>query len=157
MQGRRWDMGKSYSMDLRTRVIEAHDNAEGSIEELAVRFKLSVATLSRWFSRYRKTGHFGPLPHGGGNTPALAQEHLEQFRALVLDNNDATEEELRLLWNQNHEPVSRSVIHRALVKLKLTRKKNAAGRRGQHTQGQGPGGGVREGGGPSGPQGSGLP
>jgi transposase len=129
-------MGKGYSMDLRERVVEAYDSGEGSVEELAVRFKLSVPTIYRWLARHRETGSFGPLPHGGGQVPAFDEGLLNEFQALALDNNDATEEELRQLWHQKHKPVSLSVIHRALVKLKLTRKKNSSGRRGRHAKSQ---------------------
>ena len=133
-------MSKSYSMDLRERIVEAYDNKEGSHQELAVRFKVSVPTIYRWLARRRDTGSIAPLPFAGGQRPAFDDRLLQEFRILALANNDAFEKELQALWNadEKHKPVSLSVIHRALVTLKLTRKKNTSRQRSRHAQDQDP-------------------
>lgn len=119
-------MPGSLSSDLRRRVLTAYDNGEGTIEGLAARFMISVSSINRWLKRRRLEGHFEPLPHGGGQRSAFEGQLLEDFRQLVLANPDATEAELLELWPH---PASVSSVHRALVKLGLTRKKNAARRR----------------------------
>jgi transposase len=41
------------SIDLRKRIIEANENEEGSIRELAKRFKVGFASIWRLLKRYR--------------------------------------------------------------------------------------------------------
>jgi len=48
------------SLDLRERIIEAYENGEGSIRELAHRFKVGFATVWRLLKRYRTAGEIAP-------------------------------------------------------------------------------------------------
>ncbi len=61
-----------YSMDLRQRVAQAVDNKEGSLRQLARRFRVSPSFITRMLTLRRQTGTLAPRPHGGGRRPALA-------------------------------------------------------------------------------------
>ncbi len=47
---------KTYSNDLRTRVIQAYQNKEGSMRKLAQRFSVSVSFIWRLVNKYKQTG-----------------------------------------------------------------------------------------------------
>src|SRR4051812_42955500 len=109
-----------YSQDLRKRVVDAVERGDGSSRQIAQRFLVSVSFVTRLLRHYRTTGSLDPKPHGGGRHPALGPVQLEQLRALVRDQPDATLEELRQRLGVD---CSTMAIVRALKKLKITRKK----------------------------------
>jgi transposase len=108
------------SNDLRTRILEAVDNKEGSRRKLAARFKVNTATITKLLRLRRETGSYEPRPHGGGVAPTLDQDALERLRGLVGETPDATLETLRQKMGISG---SRMIIGRALQKLGLPLKK----------------------------------
>jgi transposase len=113
---------RPYSPDLRERVAAAVDHSEGSLREIARRFRVSLSFVARLLRRRRKTGSLDPKPHGGGHPPALDPAGLERLRELVRQQPDATLDELR---QRIGAPCSRMALWRAVRKLKLTRKKKS--------------------------------
>jgi transposase len=110
------------SNDLRERIVAAVDHNEGSRREIARRFLVSVSCITRLLKLRRETGSLDPRPHGGGQTPALDQEALEQLRRLVEEQPDATLQELR---ERLGIVGSIMIVWRALRKLDITRKKKS--------------------------------
>src|SRR5437870_18376 len=86
---------KTYSMDLRERVIGLCDRREGSREEIAVRMGVSTAWIRRLLQRRRESGSIAPRPHGGGRRAAFTGQAMADLKALVAQQPDATLEELR--------------------------------------------------------------
>jgi transposase len=111
---------KPYSEDLRTRVIDAIDQHEGSLRQIAGRFRVSLSFIVRLLRHRRQTGSLRPKPHGGGRLPALDGDQLEHLRELVGKQPDATLEELR---QRLAVGCSLAALCRALKKLGITRKK----------------------------------
>jgi transposase len=111
----------AYSMDLRQRVVAACDGGEGTREEIARRFRVSVPWVYKLLRRRRDTGSFAAKPHGGGQPPAFDAEAAERLRRAVADCPDATLEELREAVGVD---CSTSAVHRALERLDLPRKKS---------------------------------
>src|SRR5215472_5612524 len=74
---------RSYSIDLRERVVAACDRGEGTREQIARRFRVSVAWVYRLLARRRDTGSIAPKPHGGGQPPAFQGESAERLRKAV--------------------------------------------------------------------------
>jgi transposase len=109
-----------YSQDLRTRILNAIDQSEGSIRQTASRFQVSTSFIVRLLRRRRETGAIEPKPHGGGQPPALDTNQLELLRELVRQQPDATLAELRQRLGVD---CSLAAICRALKKLGITRKK----------------------------------
>lgn len=62
---------KAYSSDFRQKVINAHNNKEGSQRELATRFSVSLSFVQSLLRRYRSSGTVEPKPHGGGQSAKL--------------------------------------------------------------------------------------
>lgn len=115
---------KAYSLDLRLKIIDAYTNQEGSIRQVAQRFKVAKSFVQKLLKRYREEGTLAPKPHRGGFAPKLA-EHLELLQQLVAQDNDATLAELcERIEQQTGIGVSQSTLCRELQTLKLTRKKS---------------------------------
>ena len=115
---------KAYSLDLRTKILAAYHHQEGSIRQLAQRFKVSARFVGELVIRFRRTGSGAPKPHGGGNPPRIDQSQYALLTALVQQHPDATLKELcGYLQERTEVTVSKSSMQRTLVKLQLTRKK----------------------------------
>ena len=115
---------KTYSTDLRQKIIDAYKNGEGSLRVIAKRFSVSLNFIWSLWARYKQTGSVEPKPHGGGRAATIDAKGLEVLRQLVHQYNDATLAELRERFvRKTGLEVSVSAISRALKKLKLTRKK----------------------------------
>jgi transposase len=115
---------KAYSMDLRERVVAACDARDGTREQIAVRFSVSVRWISDLLRRRRLSGSIAPRPRGGGHAPAFDEEAATRLRAAVRADNDATLEELREAAGVS---CSLTAIHRALRRMGITRKKSRTG------------------------------
>lgn len=111
---------RPYSEDLRQRVLDAVEHRDGSLRQLATRFRVSLSFIQRLLRHRRRTGSLRPKPHGGGRRPALDQSGLDQLRLLVAEQPDATLVELR---HRLGVECSLAAISRALKKLGLPRKK----------------------------------
>lgn len=117
---------KAYSVDLRQKIIEAHDRKEGSQRQLAKRFRVSLSFIENLLKRYRTEGTVKPRAHGGGRVAKLSREQEQVLINLVAENNDAILVELcARLEVQTGVRVSRATMGRMVQKLKLTRKKNS--------------------------------
>lgn len=124
---------KPYSLDLRQKIVMAYENQEGSIRQLAKRFKVSPDCVRRLLKRYSTEGTIEPKSYSGGNKPMLQPLQLEVLTTLVEEDNDATLPQLaQRLEARTNLKVSNSTISRGIKKLDLTRKKNAQGIRSLH-------------------------
>jgi transposase len=113
------------SEDLRLRVVRAWDAEKTSYAELAERFQIGEASVSRILRLHRETGGVEPRPHGGGNPARIQDDELSALHALVDANADATQQELAELWFiATGNDVSRSGMSRALRRAGITRKKS---------------------------------
>src|SRR4051794_39500764 len=85
---------KAYSMDLRERVVAACDARDGTREQIAARFSVSVSWVRDLLKRRRETASIAPRPGGGGRAPAFDAEAAGRLRDAVRADDDATLEEL---------------------------------------------------------------
>ena len=84
---------KAYSDDLRLRVIKAIQANQETQDEIAARFAISTSFLEKLWRRWRETGDYKALLHGGGRARACKDE-AGLIRALVARQPDATLAEL---------------------------------------------------------------
>ena len=118
---------KAYSVDLRQKIIDAHNQQEGSQRQLAKRFRVSLTFIENLLKRYRTDGTVEPRAHGGGQVAKLSPEQETGLASLVEEDNDAILVELcNRLEQRVGVRVSRATMGRIVQKLKLTRKKNFA-------------------------------
>jgi transposase len=116
---------KADSMDLRERVVAACDQGDATREQIAARFAVSISWIRDLLRRRRLTGSIAPRPHSGGRAPACDAAAAARLRQAVRDDADATLQELARAANVDCGP---SAVHRALVRLGITRKQSPGGR-----------------------------
>src|SRR5512135_2577032 len=85
---------RAYSIDLRERVVAACDALDGTREQIAARFSVSVAWVRKLLRLRRETGSVDPKPHGGGRPPAFDPAAAARLREAVRADPDATLQEL---------------------------------------------------------------
>ena len=113
------------SVDLRRRIMAAHQAKEGSQRQLAERFKVSLSFIRDLTRRYRETGKVEPKPHGGGAVAKLGVAKLPLVQALVEAQPDALLEELcERFATKTGIDVSARAMQRAVRRLELSVKKN---------------------------------
>jgi transposase len=117
---------RAYSLDLRQRIVQAYEQGQGTIPEIAEQFSVSVAFVNKMLRQWRDTGDLAPLPHGGGKPPSLSKRQLQLLKRKVQQEGDPSLAELQsLLSEQEQVNVHLSTISRALARLGLPRKKSA--------------------------------
>jgi transposase len=117
---------KPYHRDLRERIVDAYHKAEGSVRELATRFKVAPKTVQNYLNLKRDTGSVEPRPHGGGPAPKLDDAGVQELRTVVEEKNDRSLDEIaNELDRRCKVRVGRSTVWRILDRLGITRKKNA--------------------------------
>jgi transposase len=111
---------RSYSPDLRERIVRAVEGGQLSLRRIAHLFAVSLSTIVRLLQRRRKTGSLLPEPHAGGPAPKLDAAAHERLRELVRQQPDATLAELR---DRLGIRCSLMTVARALTRARITRKK----------------------------------
>jgi transposase len=142
-------MAKSYSGDLRRRVVAAALDTGQSASAVARRFAVGRSTVYRWLETARGEGRLEAKPMRGGPRPAIRDESEAALRRLVTGCNHLTLAEYRdRLTEENGVRVHAWTLGRALRRLGLTHKEAepARGRAGwggdrRGTRGLAPGGG----------------
>src|SRR5687767_12320146 len=91
-------MASALSVDLRRRIVAAYRRKEGTYLDLAERFGVGPASVSRLLRRFRETGIVEPAPHGGGQPPKIPSERFSELREIVEDKPDRTIQQLCHAW-----------------------------------------------------------
>jgi transposase len=117
---------KTYSYDLRERVVRACDAGLHSRQALAELFGVSAAWIRRLLQRRRQTGSFAARPRGGRTAVKMTDARCGHLLVLVSEQPDAT---LAELHQRLGAPVHLSTVARALVRLGWLVKKKSCGPR----------------------------
>ena len=120
-------MPKSYSGDLRERVIEAVTMEGVSRREAAERFDISASSAIRWVQRWDESGSAAPKPRGGSISPL--EPHAERILTLVAERPDLTLMETVAELLKRGIQTSKSALSRFFGRHDITFKKKLAGRR----------------------------
>lgn len=114
----------AYSLELRIKAIEAYASGEGTQEEIANYFQISISTFKRWLQRNVAGDPLAPIIEGKGRPKTLDNRHLEMIQRLVKENPSITLGELSEKINKKYQiNAGRSVLGRALQGLNLRYKK----------------------------------
>ncbi len=112
------------SADTRRRALEAYEQGGKTQSEIAYIFGIGLRTFQRWLHVWRTEGRVEPR-RSPGRPAVFVGPAAERLRQEVARQPDATLEQLAdRLGNIAHS----STVHRALKRLKLSYKKNAASR-----------------------------
>ena len=110
-------------------MVEAYQRGEGTYEELAARFSVGVASVSRWLRRVRESGGVSPRAHAGGQRLLIQGADLIYLHQLVKAHPDWTEAELaRELRTKRRVEVSDVTVGRAVRRLGYSVKKKRLSR-----------------------------
>lgn len=108
------------SMDLRKRIVAAYDRGDGTRQQIADRYDVSVGMVKKLLFQRQRTGDIAPRHRFSGRKPKITPEHQQQLRHLVRENPDMTLEELR---DAVGVECTIPAIHYALCRLGLPLKK----------------------------------
>jgi transposase len=113
-------MKKPISLDLRERIVEAYERKEGTREEVAKRFKVSLGMVKKLMQQHSRTGDLRPRYRFCGRKAKLLLQHGGALKALVAKEPDVTLEEMK---ERLGLACTVAAIHQVLAKLGLTYKK----------------------------------
>jgi transposase len=118
-------MGKPLGDDLRRKLLYAYDQGEGSLEELASRFLVSVGWAKKISAARNRSGQAERVPHKPGRKPAVGTEAQQQVKDWFVQQPDLTLAEVqRKLLNEASVSLSLPQIWKLLRKLGLRLKKS---------------------------------
>ena len=119
---------RTYSRDLRERIVAAREKGH-STAEVVLLFRVSKASVERYWSQYQRTGKVEPRQRGGYRHSCL-EGHDGRLRAWIGEKKDLTLAELRerILRDLGIKVGNTALWHR-LERLGLSYKKNASRRR----------------------------
>jgi transposase len=112
------------SLDLRTRLLAAYDAGEGTRDEVAHRFRVSLGLVKKLLQQRRRTGDIAPRHHYSGRKPKILAADRRALRALVRAQPDLTLAELR---QQAGLACTLPAIHYVLKAMGLSYKKRRSG------------------------------
>lgn len=116
-------MPKSYSKDLRERVIEAVEMG-ASRREAADRFEVSPSSAVKWLQRWRKSKSAVPKPRGGSVSPL--ERCATRVLAVIADHPDLTLLETVAELRRRRIQTSKSALSRFFARHNITFKKKPA-------------------------------
>ena len=118
---------KSYSLDLRERVVAACSQPGSRLAAVAVQFSVSRSFVEKLLHRQRTSGSLAALLPHPGPAPLLDAPALDALRACLRQQPDATLDELRVWLAALGGPgVSRATMGRAVQALDWRRKKRVS-------------------------------
>lgn len=112
------------SLDLRERIVASYDQGEGTREDIAKRYRVSLGFVAKLLSQRRRTKDIAPRHRYSGRKPKLLGVHRRQLRALLSKQPDLTLQELQAALGVD---CTLQAIHYVLVSLGLTYKKRHSG------------------------------
>ena len=119
-------MPRAYSDDLRRKLLEAYEAGEGSLRELATRFRVSWGYTKKIRGQQLRTGQKQrPVQSHHGPVSRVSARVQQQLRAAVRQQPDLTLVELQQRVQQGAGVwLSKSLVWVWLQRLELQRKKN---------------------------------
>ena len=115
-------MAKALSVDLRTRVLRAVEQG-ATHREVAARFGVSAASVSRWRALLNAQGDVRSGPLGGDRRSARIERQAHLVIGLLEQKGDATIEELRSALAAQGHKFGYGTLRRFFARHRITRKK----------------------------------
>ena|SRR5215471_313676 len=122
---------RTISLDLRERILASYDQKEGTRDEIAQRYRVSLGMVKKLLQQRRHTGDIGPRYYRCGRKAMITAPHQQKLREMLGRKPDLTLEQLR---QATALKCTIQAIHYVLEKMGLTYKKrhsapvNKAGR-----------------------------
>ena len=113
-------MKKTLSVDLRERIVAAYDAKEGTREEVAKRFKVSLGMVKKLLGQRARTGDLRPQHRFSGRKARLLPDHGAKLKQLIAREPDLTLAEMK---ERLELDCTVGAIHWVVNRLGLTYKK----------------------------------
>ncbi len=110
----------TFSLDLRERIVGSYDKGQGTREEIARRFGVSLGMVKKLLQQRRQTGCLKPRHHLAGRKKLIVAEHRIALRQHLKRKPDMTLAELREALGLD---CTLPAIHYVLGDMGLTYKK----------------------------------
>jgi len=118
-------MARSYSNDLRRKLLEAHEQGQGTLEELAEEFGVSLGFAKKISAAWRRTGRMERTEQRHGRINRVTPLVQERLREWLRQQPDLTLGELqRQLREQRQVSLSIPRLWVVLRQMKLRLKKS---------------------------------
>lgn len=114
---------KPISMDLRERILSAYDSGEGTRQQVADRFKVSLGFVKKLLVQRKRLGTIELQYQNVGRKPAFDGEHLDRLSKFIQKHTDATLVEIQEHFSDCVQ-CSLQAIANALKRLDWRYKKN---------------------------------
>ena len=111
---------KTLSLDLRERILASYDDLEGTRQEIADRYRVSLGMVKKLLQQRKRTGEIAARHAYSGRKPVIVQAHENQMRIFLGRKPDMTLKELREALGLD---CSLPAIYYALNDMGLTYKK----------------------------------
>jgi len=111
---------KTTSTDLRERIVAAYDRDDGTRQQIAERYDVSLGLVKKLLQQRQRTGDLAPRHRFSGRKPKITRRHERRLRRLVDDHPDMTLQELRDALGVECTP---QAIHYVLLRMGLPLKK----------------------------------
>ena len=109
------------SMDLRERILASYDRGEGTRDQIASRYQVSLGMVKKLLQQRRhRGGDISPQHHRSGRKRVILDSHRREMRALLAKQPDLTLEEVRSRIGLG---CTIQAIHYVLADMGLTYKK----------------------------------
>ena len=114
------------SNDLRKRIVAACDRGDGTRQQIAERYDVSLGMVKKLLRQRRRTGDIAPRHRFSGRKPKITPKHQQQLRRLVAARSDLTLEQLREAIGVD---CTVPAVHYALERMGLPLKKRHSAQR----------------------------
>src|ERR1044072_9220306 len=118
-------MKKELSVDVRERIVAAYDAKEGTREEVAKRFKVSLGMVKKLLGQRARTGDLRPRHRFSGRKARLMPERGQELKELIAREPDLTLQEIKQRLGLG---CTIGAIHWVLTRMGLTYKKRRSTR-----------------------------
>jgi transposase len=115
---------RTLSLDLRERILASYDQHQGTREEVAKRYRVSLGMVKKLLQQRRRTGNIAARHQYSGRKPMIVENHRQKIRLLLNQRPDLTLKELRQVVRLK---CSLPAIHYVLARMGLTYKKRHSG------------------------------
>lgn len=115
---------RTLSLDLRERILASYDQRQGTREEVAKRYRVSLGMVKKLLQQRRRTGNIAARHRYSGRKPMIVDNHRHKMRLLLNNKPDLTLKELRQAVRLK---CSLPAIHYVLARMGLTYKKRHSG------------------------------
>lgn len=118
---------KSYSLDLRQKIVESYEAGGITQRQLAAQFRVSTFFVVKILGLHRRGEDLAAKQRGGRLKPILTNEMREYLSQKLAAQNDLTLSELSITLEEKFGlKVSTPTLCRALQKMNLRRKKRVS-------------------------------